>query len=459
MPPERFLTRTLRACPHGERAARVLAAAIQAVDPAAAVARHLRREEDHLRVAGRAYRTFERVFLVGGGKAGAPMGRAAVEILGEKLAGGVLITKHGHAGGAARIGPVALLEAGHPLPDASGVAATRRMIDLLARTTPQDLVVCLISGGGSALMTQPVPGVSLADLRTLTDQLLACGATINEINTLRKHLDQVKGGGLARFAAPAAVITLILSDVVGNPLDVIASGPTVPDLGTFADAVGVLQKYALWQAVPAGIRQHLARGAAGEVPETPKPGDPIFARVQNVLVGSNELAAQAAVQQAEQEGWRARILTTSLTGEAREAGQWLAQTARQAAERGEPLPPPACLIVGGETTVTLGASLAEVGKGGRNQEMALAAVPGLAGVAETLLVTLATDGGDGPTDAAGAVVSGHTLARAQAAGLDPGDFLARHDAYHFFDPLGDLLRPGPTQTNVNDLAFVFLGVP
>lgn len=376
------------------------------------------------------------------------MAEAVVEVVGERLAGGVTITKTGQAGGATRIGPVELREAGHPLPTQAGVAGGERIAALLSGAGENDLVLVVISGGGSALLTLPV--VSLDDLRTLTDQLLACGATINEINTLRKHLDTLKGGGLAQMS-PAPVAALILSDVVGNPLDIIASGPTVPDPGTFADAGEILKKYGLWEKVPDSVRGRLEDGGAGLMPENPKAGDPVFDRVQNVLVGSNELAAESARAQAAREGFRAEVVTTGMVGEARERGNWIL-------ERGRSTSRPACLIFGGETTVTLGSSLEKFGKGGRNQEMALAVVRRMADVPRALFVTLATDGGDGPTDAAGAVVTPETLSRAASLGLNPDDFLARHDAYHFFEPLGDLLKPGPTQTNVNDLAFLFLGI-
>jgi len=284
-----------------------------------------------------------------------------------------------------------------------------------------------------------------------TSILLRCGANINEINTLRKHLDQVKGGGLARLAHPASLITLILSDVVGNPLDVIGSGPTVPDTSSFADAYAVLERYGVVADAPAPIVDRLRRGMASELPETLKPGDARFARVHNLIVGSNLQAAEAALAAARTAGFNTLLLTTFLQAEAREAGRMLAAVARELASSGHPLPLPACIIAGGETTVTLRGS----GRGGRNQELALAAVASMAGLPNLALVALATDGGDGPTDAAGAVVTGATLDRARSLGLDPAAHLARNDAYPFFDALGDLLRPGPTETNVNDLAFVF----
>jgi glycerate 2-kinase len=289
-------------------------------------------------------------------------------------------------------------------------------------------------------------------MQDLTAALLASGADIYEINTLRKHLERLKGGQLARLAAPAQMATLILSDVVGDPLDMIASGPTVPDTSTFQQAYDALVRYDLLGSVPETITRHLQRGIAREVPENPKPGDSLFEQVHNLVVGSNLLAAQAAVESARREGFNAMLLTTYLQGEARQAGRLLAAIARQMAATGQPLDRPACIVIGGETTVTLQGD----GLGGRNQEMALGAVADMAGLENAALVCLATDGGDGPTDAAGAVVTGQTLVRARRRALDSQAFLTRNDAYHFFEPLGDLLVTGPTMTNVNDLAFIFV---
>jgi hydroxypyruvate reductase len=466
---DQLLTASLRDMPRGAAVARIMAAALEAVDPAAAVRRYLRRDGQHLLVGERAYDLgdYKRVFLVGAGKAGAPMARAAAEVLGQRLAGGVVVVKEGHAGienAELRIeknehdssfsilnSQFSILEAGHPIPDQRGVDGARRMAELLAQTTERDLVIALISGGGSALLTLPVAGIALADMQALTAALLACGANINEINTLRKHLDQLKGGGLARKAHPADLVTLILSDVVGNPLDVIASGPTVPDPTTFADAYAILERYDVVGRIPEPILAHLRGGLAGAVDETLKPGDPRFARVQNMVVGSSSQAADAALAAARAEGFNTLLLTTYLQGEAREAGRMLAAILRELAATGQPIPRPACIVAGGETTVTLRGK----GQGGRNQELALAAVNDLAALPGIALVALATDGGDGPTDAAGAVSTGATLDRARALGLDPAAYLARNDAYPFFAALGDLLQPGPTQTNVNDLAFLF----
>jgi hydroxypyruvate reductase len=459
MNPDFFWTTSLRAAPGGAAVTRILAAALAAVEPGAAVRRWMRRAGDQLLVGQHAYdlSRYDRVFLVGAGKAGVPMAHAAAEALDDRLTGGVVVVKEGYTGGLQLAGApqsaiynLQLVEASHPVPDERGLAAVRQMSAMLAGLTERDLVITLISGGGSALLTLPIAGVGLADLQVLTALLLRSGASINEINQLRKHIDQVKGGGLARMIAPATLAALILSDVVGDPLDVIASGPTVPDSSSFADAYAVLERYNIVATTPPSILDHLRRGLAGMVAETPKAGEPCFDRATTSVVGSNAQAAQAAVAAAQAEGFNTLLLTTYLQGEAREVGRVLAAVGRELATHGQPLPRPACIVVGGETTVTLRGA----GIGGRNQELALAAVADLAGLADIGLITLATDGGDGPTDAAGAVVTGATLDQARRAGLDAAAHLARNDAYPFFAALGDLLRPGPTHTNVNDLALI-----
>jgi hydroxypyruvate reductase len=325
------------------------------------------------------------------------------------------------------------------------------MASLLETTTERDLVIALLSGGGSALMVMPVKGVQLRDLQALTGQLLASGATINEINTVRKHLSAVKGGQLARIAAPAEMLTLILSDVVGSPLDVIASGPTVPDESTFEMAWEVLDRYGLWGKVSSAVRDHLDAGRRGRILETPKPGDPIFERVTNVIIGDNTIAANAALKKAQALDYNALLLSTYIEGEAREVAQVFAGIAREIKASGRPVSAPGCVIAGGETTVTLQGT----GKGGRNMELALAAGIGIEGLDNVIIAALATDGTDGPTDAAGAIVDGNTVARARTQNLDPREYLRRSDSHHFFEQLGDLIITGPTNTNVNDLIFVF----
>ena len=423
-------------------------AALTAVDPGAAARRHVRREGDWMVVADRRYdlREYERIFVVGGGKAAVPMAHAMASILGDRLTEGIVVTKYGHIGDVhvSDLG-FRVIEAGHPVPDENSVRGARAVAELAGQATARDLVICLISGGGSALLTLPAPGLDLDDLQALTDGLLRSGATINEMNAVRKHCSGIKGGQLARLVAPATLVTLILSDVVGDPLDVIASGPTVPDPTTVATARAVLERY--------GNPWGFENPQGFEFLETPKAGDPAFERVQNVVVGSNRLAALAAVGKARELGYDALLLGTYVEGEAREVAKVAAALAKGMRAHGDPLSPPACLVWGGETTVTIRGQ----GKGGRNQELALAAALQLSGWPGVLVMALATDGTDGPTDAAGAIVTGETVARAQAQGLDPHAALAANDSYHFFDALGDLIHTGPTGTNVNDLLFVLVG--
>ncbi len=443
----------------GDGVARTLAAALEAVEPGAAVRRALGAAGILSDVTQPLadFQYFTRIFLVSVGKASVPMAMAAADTLAGRLTGGVVITKLGHTVGWQPNRNLELIEAGHPIPNHQSLYAAKRIQDLLSATRTDDLVITLISGGGSALMVAPVPGVTLADLQELTTLLLTCGANIQEMNTLRKHLDQIKGGGLARLAYPATLITLILSDVVGDALDVIASGPTVPDPTTYKNAWQVLEDYRLTDRIPQSIYSYLQAGISHKQPETPKPGDPCFEHSLQrwsspQIIGNNYHATQAAIEQAKNEGYHTLLLTNYLQGEARSAGCFIAAIARQIAYLGTPLSRPACLIAGGETTV----SIKGCGLGGRNQELAFGAVVGLAGLCEVLLVSLATDGGDGPTDAAGAVVTGETLLRCQQRGLNPSSYLANNNAYPFFAALDDLLITGPTQTNVNDLVLLFL---
>ncbi len=390
-----------------------------------------------------------RVVVVGAGKASAPMAAAVEDVIGDALpVTGSVTVRYGHS---APTCVVRIREASHPVPDEAGVQATRAIVELLAEVNADDLVICVISGGGSALLTLPADGLSLEHVQQTTDVLLRSGASINEINVVRKHLDTVKGGGLARLAAPAQVITLVLSDVVGNPLDAIASGPTVPDTSTWAEAGAVFDRYGLWDKVPRSVVERLRAGRAGQLPDTPKPGDPLFKHTQSVVVGSNLLACAAAAAAASQIGLQSQVLTTYVEGEAREVGRVLAGLLREIDASGHPLARPCLLVAGGETTVTVRGQ----GLGGRNQELALAAAFSLRGLRAVLLASIGTDGNDGPTDAAGAFVDGSTLDRAAALGLDPRQSLADNDSYRFFDRLGDLIRTGPTNTNVNDLYLLF----
>jgi len=429
----------------------IMQAALEAVDPAGAVRRFVRRDGDVLIVGDTTYHLsdYQNVYVVGAGKADAAMAQAIESILGDRLTKGIVNVKYEHTLPTEHI---ALQEAGHPVPDEAGIAGSQQIAEVLEAAGSDDLVICLISGGGSALMTLPVEGVTLDDLQALTAALLRAGATIVEINTIRKHLDRLKGGKLARLAAPARVISLILSDVVGNPLDAIASGPTVPDNSTFEDAWRLLERYDLLDKVPESVVEVIRRGVRGEIPENPGEGDAIFDGIQNVIVASNDLAAEAAQRQAEALGLNTLLLSTYVEGEAREVARVFAAIAKEIRGSGRPVAPPACVILGGETTVTLRGD----GKGGRNQEMALAAAIAIAGMDNVTIACLATDGTDGPTDASGALADGSTVARARDMGLDPWAHLAQNNAYPFFEALGDLLMTGPTQTNVNDLAFVLV---
>jgi len=406
---------------HDARILRILAAALDAVEPGAAVRRAL---------ADRLLPNAERIFGLAVGKAALPMLDALTGLV--PLESGLAIPKHASSPSPSLY---SIMEGGHPVPDERSLAAGQAALKFVSQLTRDDLLICLISGGGSALMT--APRVPLADLQTLTSALLACGARIDEINSLRRHLDRVKGGGLARAANGARILSLILSDVVGSPLEAIASGPTAPDPTTCEDARAVIQKYKL--NVPASIMQALE--------ETLKPGDALFSRVENTLIASNEIAVRAALTQAEREGFHVNLLTTNLQGEAREVGVELAAKLRKSKQTSE------VFIAGGETTVTLQSN---PGRGGRNQELALAAVPVLAGMKDVLFLSLATDGEDGPTDAAGAVVTGESAHRAESLGLDAAASQSRHDAYPFFAALDDLIRIGPTGTNVNDLILMFV---
>lgn len=430
----------------------VLDAALDAVDPYTATLGALQRHHHSLTVHNRTYdlNRYRRVLVFGAGKAGAPMARAVESVLGDRIAEGLVVVKTGHSGPTQT---VRIVEAGHPRPDAAGVEAGRRILALAEAAGAEDLVIALLSGGGSALLVAPALGLTLADKQGLTDALLACGATIHEINCLRKHCSAVKGGQLARTVAPATLITLALSDVVGSPLDVIASGPTVPDVTTWADAWAIVRRYDLEHQLPPAVVERLRAGLAGDLPDTPKPGAPLFVASQTVIVADNRVAALAASARARDLGYHPLLLSTFVEGEAAQVAKLAVALGKEAQAFGQPVPLPACLVLGGETTVTLGA---QPGRGGRNQELALAAALALQNRPGITVVSLATDGSDGPTDSAGGIADHTTVARGRALGLDAEDALRRHDAYPYLQAVGDLLVTGPTQTNVNDLIFVFV---
>lgn len=430
----------------------ILDAAIAAGDARRLTRAALAREGRWLRVAGRAFdlERVRRVIVVGAGKAGGAMALAVEEALAGHAAEGLVAVKDAAGPAPARI---RLVEAGHPVPDARGQAAAAAILGLAESAGRDDLVLCLISGGGSALLPAPVAGVTLEAKQAVTRLLIEAGATIGELNTVRKHLSRLKGGQLAQAAYPAPTAALLLSDVIGDPLDVIASGPTVPDPTTFQDALAVLARFDLTARVPTPVRVHLEAGAAGRVPETPGPGDPVLAEVTNLVIGNNELVVRAAVDQAARLGYRPHVLTDRLQGEAREAARSFGAALLDVARAGRPVAPPACLLAAGETTVTVHGA----GRGGRCQEFCLALTEALGGAPGIVALAAGTDGSDGPTDAAGAIVDPGTLVRAGARGLDPGAHLADNDAYTFFGALDDLVRTGPTGTNLMDLYVGLVG--
>lgn len=430
----------------------IFQAGVKAVDPVVAVRRHVQRQGNSLKIGGRPYNLadFENIFVIGAGKASAAMAEPLEEILGDRLASGFLNVKYGHSRPLSR---VRVNEAGHPLPDEAGWRGAEKIIELLRSTGEKDLVIFLISGGGSALLPAPAAGLTLEDEQQVTNLLLKCGATIHEINAVRKHISRVKGGQLARLAHPAALVSLILSDVIGDRLDSIASGPTVPDESTFEDCRRILEKYGLTARIPPAVLDHLEKGGRREIAETPKPGDPAFDRTQNVIVASNAQAVEAAAEKARALGYNSLVLSTFIEGETRETARMHTALAKEIIRSGRPVRRPACLISGGETTVTIHGP----GLGGRNQEFSLAAAIEIDGLDDVVVLSGGTDGTDGPTDAAGAIADSTTARRGRALGLEPEPYLRNNDSYHFFQPLGDLLVTGPTFTNVMDLHLVLVG--
>ncbi len=386
-----------------------------------------------------------RLIVLGAGKASAAMAQELEKVLeGHLRPEGFIVTKYGHA---LPLQQLELLEAGHPVPDEHSLEASRRFLETAAAAGENDLVILLLSGGASALLADVPEGASLADVQQLFTLLLNSGAGIHDINIVRKHLSKIKGGWLAQNIYPATLCTLVLSDVVGNDLSVIGSGPAVPDPSTFADTMAVLQKYRLSEQLPPAIRRYLDDGVAGVVPDTPKAGDVVFTKVHHYLAGTNHIALQAAADKARSLGYHPQVLSSETTGDAHTVAATLVAAAR--AYEG---PRPACLLAGGETTVHVTGD----GKGGRNQQLALAAAIALAGHEGITLLCAGTDGTDGPTNAAGAVVDHQTLERAAALQLDAQDFLQRQDAWTFFSKAGGLLVTGPTQTNVMDLMIMLL---
>lgn len=417
--------------PSRGHALRIFRAALRAADPVRAVLGHVRREGEVLIAGERRYdlSSFRNIYVIGAGKASARMAVAVERLLGTRITGGLI-----NAPDAVKLRRIEINEAGHPIPDRRGVAGARRIAQIATQAGADDLVICLISGGASALLPLPAPGITLAKKQKITRSLLHSGATIHEVNCVRKHLSAIKGGRLARLANPATLVTLILSDVIGDNLDAIGSGPTVPDHTTLADARAICAKY--------GIEVEFPEGA-----ETPKKF-----RISVVMVGSNALAVEAAAEEAKRLGYNTTVLSTYIEGEAREIARVHAAIAKEIRASGRPVKPPACVISGGETTVTIRGK----GLGGRNQEFALAAALAIAGLRDTVILSGGTDGIDGPTSAAGAIADGTTLSRAEALGRNAAASLENNDSYRLFDALGDLIETGPTGTNVADVQLILV---
>ncbi|MCP4340477.1 MAG: glycerate kinase [Desulfobulbaceae bacterium] len=434
-----------------DNAIEIFQAGLQAVAPGAAIKSFCRLDGEILQVDGQSYdlSLFNKIYVLGAGKAGASMAKAIEDILGERISKGIITVKYGHL---EKLQKISIHEGGHPVPDENGYLGAQSIFRLASVADKNTLVICLISGGGSALMPLPVDGVSLEDKQEATKVLLSCGATIHEINAVRKHLSVIKGGGLARAVYPATLITLILSDVVGDDLDSIASGPCVCDSKTFADCRAIFRKYSIEDEIPASVLQYIELGLAGKVPETTKAGQGIFEATQNVIVGGNFKALLKAKEKADELGYNTLLLSSMIEGETRDVASNHIAIAREIQAHGYPVQKPACLLSGGETTVTIKGA----GKGGRNQEFVLASALKMTGMDSIVVLSAGTDGSDGPTDAAGAIADQDTLERAALKELEPQQYLENNDSYHFFNRLDDLYKTGPTNTNVMDLRIILI---
>ena len=415
-------------------------------DPAIAIQRHLKLCKNILTIGDSTFDldAFEEILVIGAGKAGAAMAKELENILGSKISRGSVNVKYDHI---ASLKTIELVEAGHPIPDENGEIGAKKLFEMAKNANEKTLIFCLISGGGSALSPLPFDGISLAQKQDTTKILLSCGARIHEINTIRKHLSFIKGGGLAKAAYPATIISLILSDVVGDDLDIIASGLTVPDSGTFKDCEEIIASYGIASKLPRNVLNHINKGCNGQIPETPKPDDPYFKKAHNLIIGNNFNTLIAARAKAESLGYNTIILSSLIEGETRDIAKMHAAIAKETLKTGNPISLPGCIISGGETIVTM----EDHGLGGRNQEFVLASAIEIAGEKNVVALSLGTDGTDGPTDAAGAIADGDTLKRARDLKISAKKYLTAHDSYHFFKLLDDLIITGPTHTNVMDL--------
>ena len=395
---------------------------------------------------------YRRVLVIGGGKATAGMALEMEQILDGRITGGS-VNIPAYTNPWPKSSRIEFNPATHPVPSQQGCQGVRKMLKLIGEPSKDDLVVCLISGGGSALMPLPSKGLGLTDKQKTTQLLLKSGARIDEINAVRKHLSDIKGGRLAEKLYPAMVVSLIISDVVGDRLDSIASGPTVPDSTSYSDAYNVLNERGLWHRIPGSVRNHIKEGKEGRLPDTPKEGSKIFKRVHNVLVGTNMESCKAAARVLRTRGYRTLILSTRIRGEASEVGKVISGIASDIRENQLPINPPAAIVAGGETTVTVHGK----GRGGRNQELVLSAALAIRGFPKVLVSSIGTDGIDGPTRAAGAVADGSTVERGLRKGLDADTYLRENNSHEFFKKLKDLIVTGPTGTNVNDILIAIVG--
>lgn len=430
-----------------ETALSIVNAAIDAVKPQQLLKEHIHLEGNTFHIRDEVFdlTRFENIYVIGAGKASAFMAETLEVILGKRISAGAVVVKYDHAAPCRR---VTVLEGGHPIIDENSLAGTEAILKVAESAGENDLVICLLSGGGSALLEKLPAGITLPDLQETFRLLLECGAAIEEINTVRKHLSEVKGGQLARRIHPATCITLIISDVIGDPLESIASGPTAPDSTTFADAWQVIEKYRLQNKLPEPVKAHLKKGADGLLPETCKRGEPVFEKVHNIILGNNLLSLLAAEEAAKESGFHTLILSSRIQGEAREVAKAFAGMVQEVLASGHPLPRPACLLMGGETTVTIRGG----GKGGRNQELTLAALIAMKNVAEEyILLSCGSDGSDGPTDAAGGIASPEIWQKTRTLGLNPYGYLENNDSYHFLKEVDGLIITGPTGTNVMDI--------
>jgi glycerate-2-kinase len=427
--------------------------AISSADPSSAMRRHLKLDGRRLKVGSKNFNLSKigKIVVVGGGKASGAMAEMLEKMLGDKITNGVVNIPKGTAS-KYHTRRIDFVETTHPLPSEAGVKGAERMIDLVSGLESKDLVICLLSGGGSALIPLPAEGITLDELRVATQPFLKCGADINETNAVRKHLSGIAGGQLAKAAYPAKVVTLVISDVISDRLDTIASGPTYPDSTTFSDAIAVIKRYKLAGKMPKSVLERLRQGVEGKVPDTPKPREKYFANVFHEIIASNTQAVEAIADVGKSHKFNVSILTTAMQGEASDVGADFSTLAKRVMKSGKPVSRPAILVSGGETTVTVKGK----GPGGRSQELVLGAVAGMSGLKNVAMVAFGTDGIDGPTDAAGAVADGATLKRADCRRLDIGAYLKENAPYPFFKELGDLIMTGPTGTNVMDVACLVL---